>query len=162
VCAAANRPYELCPFPTGTSPRLKTVALASGPLRSRNFATAQSPEALHNRAANQGFLFAVLTTPSFIEGRAIFFAGDVVPLFSCFGSLPSRALPCPARAQKARFWRRRSEPVVRLHRAALESYRVYAAHSEFPLAPLEPIGCAGHRWVAPSGPGTEQRPCSKC
>lgn len=37
-----------------------------------------SPEALHNRAANQGFLFAVLATPCFTEGRAIFFAGDVV------------------------------------------------------------------------------------
>ena len=37
-----------------------------------------SPEALHNRAANQGFLFAVLATPSFTEGCAIFFAGDVV------------------------------------------------------------------------------------
>ncbi len=37
-----------------------------------------SPEAFHNRAANQGFLFAFLATPSFTEGRAIFFAGDVV------------------------------------------------------------------------------------
>jgi len=43
-----------------------------------------SPEALHNRAANQGFLLAVLATPSFSEGRAIFFAGNVVFLLRVF------------------------------------------------------------------------------
>jgi len=70
------------------APRSRPVSTALHPVRfSRRVVNSlcrlakpvsPSPEAFHNRAANQGFLFAVLATPSFTEGRAIFFAGDVV------------------------------------------------------------------------------------